>query len=147
MYVATEPTAATVNRYWFGRALFLAAVGGATIGVGLLMVAATLDHSAGEWATVMPALLIGVPVGALAGALDALPALVVLVVLVPRQPGRPGLAGVVAGLMAAVIPAAITFHAGWPDTAGGAWSGIGLTLAAFAAGALLTPIALRPRRP
>ncbi|HEU5268384.1 MAG TPA: hypothetical protein VFU36_00565, partial [Jatrophihabitans sp.] len=56
--------------------------------------------------------------------------------LPPRR--RMPLAALVGGAAAAALPLWITFHAGWPRADGGVYIGIGLSSAAFLAGAVLT---------
>lgn len=131
-----------VNRHWFGRGFLLGAAGGATIGLGLLLL---LTAVAGDgWAILLPAAVIGAPIGALAGALDAGLALAVVGLIGSAARARIWPAALVAGVVAAVIPLLVTFHDGWPRAAGGGWIGLGLSASAFMSGLGLTPIALRP---
>ena len=116
------------------RTLVLGVLAGAVLGELYLL---ALTIAIGDWETYPGAVLLGVPVGAMAGVLEALLALAAVLLLGRRLRRIVPLASVVGGLAAAAVPLLITFHAGWPRAEGGSYIGIGLSSAAFVAAAAL----------
>lgn len=112
----------------------LGALAGAVLGELYLL---ALTIAIGDWQSYLAAAVLGVPAGALAGVLEGLLVLAVVLLLGRQLRRRVPLASLVAGLAAAAVPLLVTFHAGWPRAEGGAYIGIGLSGAAFLAGASL----------
>lgn len=110
------------------------------VGLGLLVIDTARN---GAWGPFLPAAILGLPIGAMAGCLDALPGLLLLALLGPRFRRHRGSASVVVGLVAAAVPLAITFRAGLPAAPAATWTGLGLAGAAFLAAVICGPVVLR----